>query len=148
MICIKCNEMVDDNLNFCKNCGEKLKPIKICKSCKRIIDLDSQYCGYCGENLAEVVSITFSIDGCIYETSIDKNLKAATYKNLLGLLISECLKNKTNEELASLKFNTFDKYGNMVAFRAVTPDETTKPFNEDHLDEYIFDECQIIVTFE
>ena len=55
-VCQKCGAVYDDEVVFCKECGEKLVDRCVCPKCGKEISKDDKFCGSCGYCLKESVS--------------------------------------------------------------------------------------------
>ena len=51
--CQKCNNLADDNANFCPDCGEVLVKSKQCGNCDTVNDPDAKFCDNCGHNFGD-----------------------------------------------------------------------------------------------
>jgi ribosomal protein L40E len=50
--CSKCNELNEDDANFCHHCGTALKKTVLCPHCQEKNDPDARFCDNCGKPLS------------------------------------------------------------------------------------------------
>ncbi|HUT29316.1 MAG TPA: zinc-ribbon domain-containing protein [Sedimentisphaerales bacterium] len=50
--CHKCNNLAEENAQFCSSCGAALGKSKACPTCKELNDPDAKFCDNCGFELA------------------------------------------------------------------------------------------------
>ncbi len=53
MKCVFCNHEIEDDAQFCPNCGKKLPQPKCCPHCGEQLDDDAQFCPNCGKKTSQ-----------------------------------------------------------------------------------------------
>ena len=64
MKCKYCNADIEQDAQFCTNCGKDLSKFKKCISCGELLDRDTEFCPFCGTKQS-------AIEDCKHETVAD-----------------------------------------------------------------------------
>jgi len=57
-----CQKEIEENSNFCSNCGYKIKNVKICPNCGYENNLVDKFCKKCGFSFEKTKNKSFKID--------------------------------------------------------------------------------------
>ena len=70
MICPRCKTEVNDDMNFCPQCGMK---IDRCPQCGQPVIIGAKYCSHCGANIQQQPTKTSRLDGYYEPLSENKH---------------------------------------------------------------------------
>ena len=95
MKCIYCGAEIEQDAQFCTNCGKNLSKFNRCVKCGELLDTKTQFCPYCGSNQYEEIQEKPSADtNKDQEDTLQPNEQTGRSKKWLWLtcvLLAVCL---------------------------------------------------------
>ena len=103
MKCQNCGAEIKDGVQFCRECGSKIMPVRIryCRECGSALPNEAKFCPNCGAS-RDAANDNMHSDGIIYETESDSS-EESLKKDMEPDISSNQTEDKQNTESSSVQ---------------------------------------------